>query len=317
MNISSFLNKLLNIKLSKKYLNHTYLKIFIALLMLYFLMQLVRKNTPHHEGFTQREKFISKSSVEEIYDDFYNSIYDDLVYDQNKINYELQEIAQVSKMKTGQSTILDIGSGNGHHVETLRKQGYDAMGLELSKPMINRSKELYPSLPIKHGNVLESITFNEESFSHILCMYFTIYYIEDKRTFFENCYKWLKPNGYLALHLVNRDMFNPILSAGEPLVLVSPQKYAKDRLTKTVVKFKDFQYKAKFKIDNNNDKARFEETFKDDATSNIRKHVHNFSMPTQKYIIQLAKDCGFNLIGNIDLVNAKYEYQYVYILKKD
>ena len=53
--------------------------------------------------------------------------------------------------------------------------------------------------------------FPADTFTHITCLYFTIYYIKDKRLFFENCFKWLKPHGVLVIHLVNMNKFDPIL----------------------------------------------------------------------------------------------------------
>ena len=75
-----------------------------------------------------------------------------------------------------------------------------------------------------------------------------MYYIKNKLKLFKNIYYWLRPGGILTLHLVNRDMFNPIVNAGDPLTMVSAQKYAKERITNTVVKFKDFRYKSNFKL---------------------------------------------------------------------
>ena len=50
------------------------------------------------------------------------------------------------------------------------------------------------------------------------------------------------PGGYLIVHLVDRESFDPILPPGNPLYVVSPQKYAKERITKTKVHFNDFIY---------------------------------------------------------------------------
>ena len=36
-------------------------------------------------------------------------------------------------------------------------------------------------------------------------------------TFFKNAYDWLKKDGTLTLHLVNRDKFNPIVNAADIL----------------------------------------------------------------------------------------------------
>ena len=108
-----------------------------------------------------------------------------------------------------------------------------------------------------------------DSFTHVLCLYFTIYYIKNKKQFLTNCYDWLKPGGYLVLHLVNRNKFDPILNSADPLQAVSAQKYAKKRITNSLIKFKDFQYRGDFKLDK--DIATFEEIFKDDKTKHIRR----------------------------------------------
>ena len=90
----------------------------------------------------------------------------------------------------------------------------------------------------------------------------------------------------------------------------------KKRITNSLIKFKDFQYRADFKLDRSNDVATFEEIFKDDNTKHIRQNIHKMHMPTQKYILSLAKQTGFILKGKIDMVPIQYEYQYLYILYK-
>ena len=66
----------------------------------------------------------------------------------------------------------------------------------------------------------------------------------------------------------------------------------------------------------NKNKATFTETFKDDGSSNVRQNIHTFYIPTQKYILSLAKDVGFILLGKIDMISVQYEYQYLYVLQK-
>jgi len=39
-------------------------------------------------------------------------------------------------------------------------------------------------------------------------------------------------------------------------------------------------------------------------------------IPTQEYILSIAKDLGFKLIGNIDMKTCQYNKQYLYILQK-
>ena len=46
---------------------------------------------------------------------------------------------------------------------------------------------------------------------------------------------------------------------------------------------------------------------KDDLTENIRKNRHTLYMPTQKEILNIARDCGFTVIHKIDLIKIQYE----------
>ena len=85
------------------------------------ILMIINKSAIYKEGFTQREKYVLKQG-NEIYDDFYTSIYDQLVYDNVKNDFEVGEIKRLIK-PSQQSRVLDIGSGNGHHVKLLKKNG--------------------------------------------------------------------------------------------------------------------------------------------------------------------------------------------------
>ena len=289
-------------------------KIFFGLFLLLILLLIVNKYTPKKEGFTQKKKFVLKEGPK-IFDDFYASIYDDLVYSKVKNDFEIGEIIRATK-PTEESVLLDVGSAAGHHVNLFSKKGIKTTGIDISPNMIQRSKKLYPDLDFRENDVLQYSLFQNGTFTHITCLYFTIYYIKDKLQFFQNCFDWLLPGGYLAIHLVNRDMFDPILPSADPLLLISAQKYAKKRITNSLVKFKDFHYKANFKLKKKDDLAIFEETFTNDGDGHIRQNTHTLYMPTQKYILSLAKDVGFVLLGKVDMVTVQYEYQYIYILYK-
>jgi len=288
-------------------------KIAIILSILLLILIVVNKNIVYTEGFSQREKFVSKTN-DDIYDNFYSSIYDDLVYDSKKNNFEVNELSRL--IKPGNGKVVDIGCGNGHHVKLLQHAGYNVEGIDKSKSMINRAKQRYSKCNFKNGDFLQAMTYSPNTLSCITCFYFTIYYIKNKQTLLQNCYNWLTPGGYLILHLVNRDKFDPILNAADPLHLVSAQKHSKTRITNSLVKFNDFQYKANFDFDKQNNLAEFQETFKDDATGNVRQHKHKLYMTSQKHILGLAKNIGFILKGNIDMISTQYQYQYLYILYK-
>jgi SAM-dependent methyltransferase len=288
------------------------LLIFIVFLL---LLTLVFKGVKTvQEGFEQNDKFLFKTGPE-VYDDFYADIYDYLVFNNLKDDYEVGEIINKTS-PSSKSVILDIGCGTGHHVAALDKQGLDVLGIDTSPSMIKKAKENYPDYQFEVADALNSNQFDQESYTHILCLYFTIYYMKDKKLFFDNCFRWLKNGGYLLVHLVDRDHFDPILPPGNPLMYVSPQRYAEKRITSTKVKFTDFSYHSDFQLDEKNNIAKFVEKFKNDSDGKVRKNEHVMYMPDIQEITDEAQASGFIIEAQIDLLQCQYEYQYVYVFRK-
>jgi len=295
--------------------------IFIALLLI--LVVFFKSIIPIKEGMTDGisqdtdivNKFLFKEGTA-VYDDFYANIYDYLVFNHIKNDYEIGTIINSSKPNE-KSVIADIGCGTGHHVNELVTNNLNILGIDISPSMIQKAKENYPQLShnFKVGDALDGFLFKENSLTHILCLYFTIYYINDKMKFFYNCMNWLMPGGYLIIHLVDRYKFDPILPPGNPLYIVSPQKYAKERITTTKVTFNDFVYNANFKLDESNDLAIFDEKFKF-KDGNVRKQEQKLYMEDLPTIVNMAQDAGFILHAKIDMVKCAYEYQYLYIFIK-
>lgn len=287
----------------------------LVFITLFLLIILVFKGfDKKREGFEQKDQFLIKSGPE-IYDDFYADIYDYLVFNNLKNDYEVGEIINIASPSSN-SKILDIGCGTGHHVSSLGSKGLDILGIDISPSMIKTAKKNYPDYNFKVADALNGNEFERDSFTHILCMYFTIYYFKDKKLFFDNCMRWLMPGGYLIIHLVDRDQFDPILPPGNPLMYVSPQRYAKKRITSTKVKFTDFSYSADFKLDELNDQAKFIEKFKNDSDGKVRKNELTLYMPDIQQITDTAQASGFTIEAKIDLLQCQYEYQYLYVFVK-
>ncbi len=304
--------------LPRNYYQYDY-SIFLSILIIILILILCvcqLKPQPTKEGFSQIDKFVYYKDNDKIFDNFYSEIYDDLFYSRLRADLDYELIQPIAKFNA-YSNILDAGCGTGYHIKKIASEKFIVTGVDYSVEMVSKAKDLNKNINIKQGDLTNGILYNPEEFTHILCLYFTIYYIDDKRQFFLNCYDWLQNDGILVLHLVNRDMFDPILPASNPLYMVSPQKYAKSRIVNSSIKFKDFEYNSKFHIDSNNDIGIFEETMKDDLTANIRKNRHKLYMPSQKSILSIAKECGFTIIHKTDMVSVQYEYQYLYYLQKE
>jgi SAM-dependent methyltransferase len=288
--------------------------LFISLLLLLVLAFKGLPSKHMKEGFEQNDQFLIKTGPD-IYDNFYANIYDYLVFNTLKNDYEVGEIVNKTS-PSSKSRILDVGCGTGHHVASLGSKGYDILGIDISPSMIEKAKENFPNYKFEVADALDGSEFEPDSFTHILCMYFTIYYFPDKAQFFQNCYKWLMPGGYMIVHLVDRAMFDPILPPGNPLLYISPQRYAKERITSTKVKFVDFSYSANFQLDESKNMAYFTEKMKNDKDGKVRKNEHKMYMPDSQEILDEAQSSGFILEGKIDLLQCQYEYQYLYILVK-
>ena len=300
-------------KTYKKSTNWTKILLFLACL---FIIVLLFKNIKSQkiEGFEQKDQFLFKSG-NDVYDDFYAEIYDYLVYNNFKDDYEVGEIINKTS-PTSSSKILDIGCGTGNQVVNFGSKGYEVLGIDISPSMIKKAKEKYPDYNFEIADALNVDKFNSNTFTHITCLYFTVYYFPNKRQLFENIYKWLMPGGYFIVHLVDRKMFDPILPPGNPLLMISPQRYAKERIITTKVKFDGFSYNAKFDLDEKQDIAKFNENFRMDDGSKSRKNEHILYMPEKEEIINEIQNIGFISEGIVDLINCQYEYQYLYIFTK-
>jgi SAM-dependent methyltransferase len=304
---------------------------FILLMILCFIK---RDLSPNTEGFEQRDKYKIYEN-DTIYDEFYADIYDELFIQPNKIEAEVDEIIHITGALNGSENdkkefkVCDLGCGRGHHVDQLKHKGVaSVIGCDKSAAMLKNARDLYPSSKFIEGDFMKPMLFSEEEFNVLTCFYFTVYYVKNKRAFFKNCYQWLKPEGYLILHLVDRNHFDPIVPGGKPLFIVSPQTYAKERITTSAVKFRSFQYNSDFtappptksrgKAPSTREKnvGRFVEKITDDTTGKVRENIHTYYMPTNREMLEIAKEVGFTVTGQVDLVHVLNEYQYLYILKK-
>ena len=273
------------------------------------------KSNASKEGFEEQDIFEFKTGPE-LYDDFYANIYNHLVYNNILDNYSVGEIINSTK-PSSESIILDVGSGTGNMVDSLAKKNLNVTGVDSSQAMVDTAKQNYPQYNFEQGDATNALLYKPQSFTHILCLYFTIYYIKNKLEFFKNCMQWLMPGGWLVVHIVDRDMFDPIIPPANPLITLSPQRYAPKRITSSKVTFDNFKYAADFQLNKDNDTAKFVEKFSNKDTGKVfRKQEHEMFMESEDDILTMTQNVGFIVQGKVDLIKAAYEYQYLYIFQK-
>ena len=296
-------------------------KLLLLLLVILIVVIFSNINFNKQEGLTNKQHTFDTKNGKDIYDDVYVNIYDDLVHNKTKNNYEVDKIINIVPTNN-RTKLLDIGCGTGHHVNLFNKNNIPSIGIDISPAMIKRAKKNFPALNFKVCNALNTLEFQNETFSHITCLYFTIYYIKNKKLFFENCFNWLARKGVLIIHLVDIKNFDPIIPSAS---ITSRKSNNVQRLTKSNVKANAFNYKSNFELNENIDSksaflsspnAIFKETIKFKNSNTTRQNEHNFYMPTQSSILSIAKDVGFILQAQEEMKAVEYDYNYLYYLVK-
>jgi SAM-dependent methyltransferase len=168
--------------------------------------------------------------------------YDTLVYDGMK---QQQELFFLDPILQPDSIVLDVGSGTGHFVDALVKKGIQATGVDSSNAMIQSAKKRYPH-EYWFGDVSNTSLFSPGTFSHIFCMYYTIYYLN--ASFFQNAKEWLQPGGFLIVHLSKEWKYGPTSRFQGPFSYSSSHVYNKHHEFITVKgKRKRFEHKIQWK----------------------------------------------------------------------
>ena len=261
---------------------------------------------------------------DELFDEFYASVYDNLTQLASRYPQEISLILQQWKKKADPATmeILDCGCGTGMATIFFAKQNVKSIvGLDSSRSMIRRAKtvtvvaanitrEQRDSIQFIDGDMHVESTFSGGQFSHAAILFFTIYYSSDPVGLFKNLFFWLRPGGSLAVEVVNKYKFDPILEAASPFSGVSLQKYSKKRITKSKVEFDTFSYEAEFDLQD--PAAEFREVFRFKDKS-VRRQRHTMNMRDINSFIDLAVSTGWKYVGFVDLLTAGFEYAYVLI----
>ena len=276
----------------------------LTVVTLYCMSTIGQKTVETMETQTSSQ-FVNKSGSD-IYDDFYANVYDELFFDKRKHEYELALILSNTAL-SHRSKMLDIGSGTGHYVGDLNKAGYNISGIDISQQMIDKAKKNYPTSEFTKSDALTSISYPRNNFTHIMCMYFTIYIIADMDLLFNNCMEWLTSDGYLILHMVDLDIFDPTLNIAKTTYSEGPKIISESTI-------KDYTCKTSFNLIEDN--ATFTEKFKNVNDNSERINVHEIVMPTLQTIQSNAESRGFELKIRKELDGVGYEGQYIYIFKK-
>jgi len=284
---------------------------------------------------TVKEGFITEAQEskyewlqnDELFDEFYASIFTKLTQIETLIQAEaaicLEEFGRTNKKEN--MTILDAGCGVGIATCAFKKLGvHQVVGLDKSKAMIQYARNtVLPNTTLtdsekqdvefRNMDLLGPTSANAAEFTDACILYFTIYYFRDLHVLFRNLALWVKPGGNLAIEVVNKYKFDPVLNPSNPWVGISPQKYAKERLHKSTIVFDKFDYDSVFELED--PKAEFRETFRYKDGS-IRRQKHTLYMRSIPEMVTIAKECGWIYTKYVDLMPLSFQYGYLLFFKR-
>jgi ubiquinone/menaquinone biosynthesis C-methylase UbiE len=288
---------------------------FIAIVYLVYKYLMVPEYE-YVEGFDQKCPYMFKEG-QSIYDEFYTEVYDKLFCNQERSYHEMVEMMDMTHPSINKSNMLDLGSGTGCLMNHFKSQGYNIHGLELSESMINKSHEQYDNLNIRQGNAYDPLTFEPNTFSHVMCTNMTVYEFEDKYKLFNNVNRWLKHNGYFIVHLVNIKEFDTTIPAAKPKLIMNPQRFSKERITRSKIEFDGYSYVGSYDIKPKRNKIIVNELFEDFENKQKREQEHTLYTEPINTIISIAQKCGFHNHAKAKMLNVNGDnYQFLYVFEK-
>jgi SAM-dependent methyltransferase len=310
------------IKLIENVFNHkTIIVFFILVIMLIIIRSYNSFNKSHFEGFTQDIPFVIKRN-DDIYDDFYAEVYNKIFIPEQNASLIVDSILNNCNIIDDKNNnfkkyvFLFISTFSCAEAKILDDKAFNTFTIDKSQQMVDYAKQKYENIQIKVGNIQNPMIYDSSTFTHISCLGFNIYRIQDKILFFRNIYNFLIPLGYFIIQISDRSTFGTIVPAGKSLILESPQNYSDERITETEIDFGNFTYNSKYDFSDAQNKniVMFTEKFIDSSTQNVRMNEQTMFFEEKGAIIDMIIRCGFALKLEVPLKTD--ENQSLYIFKR-
>lgn len=307
--------------------------LFLLACLHYIAFVLYDKVTQEAQTIKVNEGFVNAESTgltdryldnDELYDAFYASIYDQLVQGavrtQAEIGLLLHEWTSKGGLPIEKMKILDAGCGTGIATVAFAKMNAQkVIGVDKSAAMIERAEKVTvqaatltedqrKNIEFRNADLLNPSALSAAEVTHAVMFYFVPYEVKDLEAVLRNMFVWIAPGGKLAIEVVNKHKFDPMLEAAAPWMAFSLQKYSDKRITKSKISFDKFSYEGEFDLQDPS--AEFRETFRfKDGT--VRRQRHRFHMPDIQDLVKLGTTCGFKYDKYIDLTTIGFEYAYL------
>ena len=274
-----------------------------------------------------------RSTPATIYDRTYARLYQAVVDrpKQHLVTFEVEDLVARTKLREygTKAIVVDLGCGVGAHLHEMATVLPDAQlyGVDQSPDMLALARKRVAGhggrVRLMQADMNDTQALYKGMCTHMVCYYFSFYYTDSSRVFFDNAYRWIRPNGYLCVHLVDPYKFDPIPEIANPLRGISLQRYYNERKTdaKVIVNQGSSStnriYKCNFEHQPKTRTATFTETIIDPQRETVRRHTTTLHMPHHEAVVQSARKAGFRLRHVTSLLEVGDEYEFLCYLQRD
>ncbi|MFA6449757.1 MAG: class I SAM-dependent methyltransferase [bacterium] len=116
--------------------------------------------------------------------------------------------ADLERLIGKKGRVLDVGCSSGHFLDIARKRGWDVAGLELNDKAVKHARDVL-GLDVR-PQLLNESDFEPESFD-VISLWEVLEHVPDPRLVLNDCRKFLKPGGILAILVPNRNALSAMI----------------------------------------------------------------------------------------------------------
>ena len=113
---------------------------------------------------------------------------------------DFTQLIEFSKLFLSKGKILDAGCGSGRDTRLFDQIGFDVIGIDISKNLLDYAKKTFPNLNFQFGDIL-NIPFDDNHFDGVWAHASVVHFDQDSQVkkALSEFHRVLKPNGLLHL----------------------------------------------------------------------------------------------------------------------
>lgn len=129
----------------------------------------------------------------------------------------LQLLPSLAPLNASGDKVLDLGCGDGRHLEYLKNSGVDPIGLDLSASLLAIADNRSDGVPLVRGD-MRQLPFEKQSFSSVLSLFTAFGYfgsLENNKPMVQEVARVIAPGGHWFLDYFNCENVKRELGSGE------------------------------------------------------------------------------------------------------